>query len=370
MNDRLRGRATQQGTAAFMAGRAATTAPGHFRTFRGLSLSSIGMGTYLGNDDDATDELYRSAALRALELGINVFDTAINYRNQRSERALGRAIREAVANRGVERSQIVIATKGGFLPFDGSRPPDPQRYIEERFIRTGLCRPDEIVAGCHCMAPAFLASQLEQSLSNLGMETVDIYYLHNPETQFEQVSRLGFSRRLRAAFEFLESACASGKVGAYGVATWTGLRQPPSSEYSLSLAELVTVAKSIAGEKHHFQVVQLPLNAAMTDAYTKRTQTVGGRDLPLLQAAAELGIYVMTSASIMQGKLAGKLPARVPMAFRDLPSAAACALQLVRSTPGVGTALVGMKQLSHVEQIGGLARIPPAPPETIRQILG
>src|SRR5439155_23840451 len=56
-------------------------------------VSSLGNGTYLGRDDDWTDAAYTVAVRRALQLGINVVDTAINYRNQRSERAVGRALR-------------------------------------------------------------------------------------------------------------------------------------------------------------------------------------------------------------------------------------------------------------------------------------
>src|SRR4051812_34655809 len=126
-------RATPEGTAKFRD--ASGAAPGHFRqALGGLSLSSLGIGPYLGRDDAATDAAYAQSVRRALQLGINVIDSAINYRNQRSERAVGAAIRES----GVPREGIVLCTKGGYLPFDGARPHDHDAYLEKTFVKSGI----------------------------------------------------------------------------------------------------------------------------------------------------------------------------------------------------------------------------------------
>jgi aryl-alcohol dehydrogenase-like predicted oxidoreductase len=193
----LAGCATAEGTARFRD--ASGAARGHFRESLGVSLSSLGIGTYLGRDDTATDALYARSVRCALQLGINVVDSAINYRNQRSERAVGVALRES----GVPRDQIILCTKGGYLPFDGGRPHDVHAYLEETFINPGILRADEIVGGCHSLAPRFLDDQVERSRRNLGVSCIDLYYLHNPETQLREVSRAWFKRRLRAAFEAL-----------------------------------------------------------------------------------------------------------------------------------------------------------------------
>jgi len=86
--------ATPEGTARYVARFAGRVAQGHFRQAQGLWVSSIGLGTYLGDPDDATDRAYVEAVKRAVRLGCNVIDTAINYRFQRSERAIGQALRE------------------------------------------------------------------------------------------------------------------------------------------------------------------------------------------------------------------------------------------------------------------------------------
>src|SRR5262249_53013350 len=115
----LRGSATPTGTAAYRAGHVPSARHGQFREWRGLALSSVGIGTYLGSDDDETDAQYMAAVERALLSGINVTDSAVNYRHQRSERAVGRALGRVIADGRIAREGVVVATKGGFLPFEG-----------------------------------------------------------------------------------------------------------------------------------------------------------------------------------------------------------------------------------------------------------
>lgn len=344
----LKGRATSEGTAAYRAIQGAGAADGHFREWRGLSLSSVGTGTYLGPDDDATDALYETAVERAVLSGINVIDSAVNYRGQRSERAVGRALGRLVGAGRAAREGVVVATKGGFLPFDGPAPP-------------GLLRPGDLVAGCHCMTPRYLEDQIERSRVNLGLETIDIYYLHNPETQLGEVSRPVFMRRLRAAFELLEGAARDRKIGLYGTATWSGYRQPQAARDFLSLPDLVALAEEVGGPEHRFRVVELPYNLAMPEAFTLANQGAGREVVPLLEAASRLGVYVMTSASIYQGQLAKDLPPLIARFLPGLDTDAQRALQFVRSTPGVGTALVGMKTAAHVAEAARLCAVSPVP---------
>jgi len=355
------GRATPEGTDAYRHRSGRETVPEHFRSFAGCWLSSLGIGTYLGDEDPATDEQYRDAVIRALELGLNVVDTAVNYRHQRSERAIGQALSARVGKGALRREEVVVATKGGFIPFDGAAPRTPGVYFTETYVRPGIIAPDDVVAGCHCMTPRYLADQLERSRRNLGLETLDIYYVHNPETQLGEVDRAEFVKRIRAAFVFLESAVSEGKIGCYGTATWNGYRQPPTARDYLSLAELEKVARDAAGERHHFRVIQLPYNLSMSEAFTGANQTVDGEAVSLLEAARRLGIYVMVSASIYQGQLSRNLPAVLDENLPGLTTDAQRAIQFVRSTPGVGTALVGMRRVAHVEENAALARVAPVP---------
>jgi aryl-alcohol dehydrogenase-like predicted oxidoreductase len=353
-------KATPEGTRRYAQRLSSTTARGHFRERDGLLLSSIGLGTYLGRWDEHTDRSYQDAIRQAISVGCNVIDSAINYRFQRSERAIGAALKQLLDESKISRDEVVIATKAGFFPFDGEPPRDARSWIIENVIEKGLARSEDIVGGSHCMTPAYLEDQISRSLENLGLKTIDIYYVHNPESQLEAVSREEFGSRLRAAFEFLEKAANDDRIGCYGTATWNGYRQEPGSQGYLSLAEVTAIAREVGGEDHHFKVVQFPHNLAMPEAITLANQVVDGEPLSLLMAADRLGITVMCSASMLQAKLAQNLPPFVGQALKGLSTDAQRAIQFVRSTPGVTTALVGMSKRTHVDENMAAASVSPA----------
>ena len=357
---KLPGSATSDGTDRYRKRFDGKIPAEHFRQIETVWISSIGIGTYLGNYDDATDQEYHQAIIRAVESGCNVIDSAINYRLQRSERSIGTALKE-LATKGYGRDEIVIATKGGFLPYDGTPPKDARSYIEETFIKPGIAAAADIVSGCHCMTPKYLSNQLDCSLRNLDVECVDIYYVHNPETQLGKINREEFDNRLLKAFETLEEAVAAGKIRMYGTATWNAYRNDVDAKDYLALAQMVGLAEKAGGKKHHFKVIQLPLNLGMSEALSNANQQVGGKELTLLAAAQALGIAVMCSASVLQGQLTRNLPAIIGETFDGMDTDGQRALQFVRSTPGVTTALVGMKQLAHVDENLRTARIAPAP---------
>jgi len=361
----LPGHATAEGTRRFSERFRGVAAEGHFRFEQNLWLSSVGVGTYLGGPDEKTDRAYADAVARAVELGANVVDTAANYRFQRSERSVGEAMRR-LTEQGFAREEIVVCTKGGYLPFD-SRPPAGQEgvraYVEETFVRPGVVRLEDIVAGSHCMTPRYLAHQLAQSLRNLGLETVDVYYVHNPEAQLQSVAREEFERRLRAAFEQLERERAEGRLRFYGVATWNGFRAAAGARGHHALERMFELAREAGGDSHGFRFVQLPFNLAMPEALAAENQSYRGANVSLLEAAKALGVTVVASASILQGKVATGLPEQVREPLGSLSTDAQTAIQFVRSTPGVTTALVGMSRRAHVEENLRLARVPPASAE-------
>jgi aryl-alcohol dehydrogenase-like predicted oxidoreductase len=365
----LGGFATPEGTQRYRDRFAARAAEGHFRQHGGLWLSSLGVGTYLGENDAATDDLYARTVARTVELGANVVDTAINYRFQRSERSIAAALETLIQEGKLARDEVIISTKAGFLTPDGDYPPDPSAYFQEEYVRAGVLQPQDVVGGMHCMTPRYLEDQLQRSRRNLALETIDIFYLHNPEVQLQALPRPEFLRRIGAAFEKLEERVAVGWIGCYGTATWDGYRRPPTAPDYLALAELVQVAEQVAGKDHHFRVVQLPYNLAMPEAYFSPNQSVNGDTVPLLEAARRLGVTVFASASILQGKVARALPGELRTLFNgNLETDAQCALQFVRSTPGIGAALVGMRQLAHVEENLRLVEKPLAPPEKFDQL--
>jgi aryl-alcohol dehydrogenase-like predicted oxidoreductase len=364
----INGHATLEGTARYRERLKERAAARHFRPEQNLWLSSVGIGTYLGDADERTDRLYTEAVTRAVELGVNVIDTAANYRFQRSERSIGAALESLTAGGVCARDEVAVCTKGGYLPFDGEPPVDVRRYVEETFIRPGLAQFSDFAGGSHCMTPGYLQSQIDQSLKNLRLQTVDVYYLHNPESQLGPVDREEFERRLRAAFELFEQNMADGKIRAYGAATWNGFRASEDSREYLSLARMVELAREAGGDAHGFRFVQLPFNLAMPEALVAANQTVEGEQVSLVEAAGALGVTVVASASILQGKVARGLPRHIREPLGSLATDAQTAIQFVRSAPGVTTALVGMSRREHVEENLQLARVEPVRPEDFQKL--
>src|SRR5947199_6678317 len=125
------GHATTWGTAPSSNRCPQLRSAGHFRRpehvpgASHLWLSSIGLGTYLGEPDDATDQAYVEATVTALRSGINLRDTAINYRHQRSERNIGSALSQLLRAGELNRDEVFVCTNAGYLSLDGVMPEDP-----------------------------------------------------------------------------------------------------------------------------------------------------------------------------------------------------------------------------------------------------
>ena len=350
--------ASKESTTRYANGFSGRAANGHFREAQGLIVSSIGIGTYLGNPDAKTDEAYTAAVVAAAQNGVNFIDAAINYRFQRSERSVGAALVQ-LEEKGFSRDQLVLCTKAGYLTPDGKLPSDPNRYFFEEYIQRGIFQAKDIAAGSHCMAPRFLQDQLARSLSNMGVDCVDVFYLHNPETQLGEIPKAQFLTRVRDAFQFLEATASKGKIQFYGMATWNGFRQEASTRDAIQLAEIVSIAREIAGDKHRFRFVQLPFNLGMTEALTLGNQLMDGKTLTIMEAASELDVTLIASASLLQGQVASNLPSFVADAL-GLEADAERALQFVRSAPGITTALVGMSRIEHVAANAKLVSVPSA----------
>jgi aryl-alcohol dehydrogenase-like predicted oxidoreductase len=319
----------------------------YFRAFGDCVVSSIGLGTYLGEAMDTADERYHDAIVEALESGINLVDTAINYRNQRSERVVGDAIRDS----DVDREAVVVASKGGYVPFEGERPPEPGQFIREQYLDTGIIDESDLVAGQHCIAPDYLDDQLDRSLDNLGLDALDLYYVHNPETQLKDHDAETVYDRLEAAFERLEERRAAGDICHYGVATWECFRVAQDHSAYLSLPEVVRRARAAAdaagAETTGLQAIQLPFNVFMSDAFTQESHEGPDGPQSALWFANDAGLDVFTSASLGQGRLAREIPGEVSEQLSG-DTIAQRAINFARSAPGVTSALVGMGSPEHV----------------------
>lgn len=347
-NKPIPGHATLEGTQRF-ASRHAENISDHYRTIGELSLSDLGIGTYIGTLDEETDQRYTDAIIRAVERGINVIDTAINYRFQRSERSVAKALAQLIGDKKISRDEVVVCTKGGFIPYDNEPPKKPMDWWDKNLFENHIIAPGDIVADCHCIHPNYLRNQIQTSLENLGLETIDVYYLHNVETELVEISPDELEEKIRLAFEALEEEAEKGRIRRYGLATWDAFRVSPEEPQHQSLSRMIQIAHSVAGEKHHFKVIQFPFNFLFREAATASTQEWRGDRVPLLRMLNELDFMAMSNVPLLQGKLLGKLPSEIAPLFPDAKDDVHRALAFASSAPGISSTLVGMSRLPHVD---------------------
>lgn len=357
----LPGRATTEGTLHFS--RRQPCEGDHFSRPDELWLSSIALGTLRGHPGGIDDLLYRSVVGDFFDWSGNVLNTALSDRMQTSERAVGQALSRAIREGKVNRNEIVVVTKGGALTpnseFAGN-PAGAQQDLYSSYLTSGILDPSEVVRG-HSMAPGFLLDQIRRSRENLGLETIDYYLVQEPEIQLRQLGADGFRSALSKTFEALESAVENGWIGAYGLATWDGFLLPDSDRSHLSIVDLFDIALEVGSADHHLRVLQLPFGLAMGEGAVRESQLgPDGHSRAILESLRKTGTVVMASAPLYAGRLIGRVPGFVRKAFPEAPSDATAALQFVRSSPSITTAVVGMREASHVEDNMRLREIPRA----------
>ena len=369
---RVPGRATLAGTRRYVDRMTARrnekglpTAEDHFVRPDELWLSSLSLGTLRGDPGGIDDLLYRSVVGDLLEGGVNVFNTALSDRMQTSERAIGHALRRAIAEGVVRRDEIVVVTKGGALTPEPERAgsyTSAQRDLYETYIDSGIVSPDDVYRG-HSIDPGFLLNQIERSRTNLGLETLDCYLIQEPEIHLKDRGVDGFKDALKAAFEALETAVQRGWIGAYGLCTWEGFLVPDTDRNHLGIVEVFQAALDVGQADHHLRAIQLPYGLAMGEGVALDSQLgPDGHSRAILDSLRETGTAVFASAPLYGGRLIGRVPEFVQRALPEAPGQALSALQFARSTANVTSVVSGMREAAHVEENLRLVGIPRADP--------
>lgn len=330
-HDLISGFATEAGSKLFSAKFGKTTCS-FYNTVEGIRISNLGLGTHGGGANKKTDHEYFLAVCSAVSQGVNLVDTSINYRSQRSEITIGNALRLLSKQNPDLREGLIIGTKGG--------------YVVPGAVSARLLKLRKLSNTLHSIDPDFIDDQILRSRRNLGLKTIDIYYLHNPEVQLRYVDKSELMSRLRRVFERLEMSVSDGHIRYYGVATWSGLRQG-----LFEIEDLAAIACAVAGNTHRFRFVQLPINLGMPEAISHDEKSRS-----IVKRASYAGINVIVSAPLLQGRLSRDLPVALQHLLPKLKSDAQRALQFARSIPGVTSALVGMRKKIHVSENLELSR--------------
>jgi len=331
----------------------------------GLIFSKLGLGTF--NKEPYKEENYVfhyiAAVKEAVKNGINLIDTASNYRYGQSEKEIGEALAELYDEGAVKREELIICSKGGFVQLDYPFPENPYTWIDENIINNKLATKEEIELDQHCMTPDYLEWSCRRSLENLGVESLDIYYLHNPEMQILKLGEKNFYKNIEKIFKRFEKLADEGLFKYYGVAVWNGFMSEINE--NIEIEKLVECAKKVGGENHRFKYIQTPFNMGKTTAYTTYTQKVNGEDCTILQAAYRLGLGVISSSSLLQMNLFKKSFTAETGVILDnsmtLKSDIQLALQFVRSTPGIVSGLFGSRVPVNIQQNCEISKIKAVP---------
>lgn len=360
MEVRIAGFATMEGTDGFA--KRADSRQDFYTMANDLIFSSLGLGTFRKEPyrEENYMKSYEESVIEGIKNGCNVIDTAINYRYQESEKEVGRALKKLFSAGHAKRDELIVCSKAGFIPLEFPFPSNPYAWIEKEMLANELATKEEIIIDQHCLSIPFLEWSLERSLENLGLETLDIFYVHNPETQLGYISKEALHVKMEKVFEWLEEKVDEGKIKAFGIATWNGfIYEQEHTEY-LSLLELVGLANKVRGKDHHFDYIQLPYNLGKTQAYSFSSQALeDGTFYSAIGAAKKLGLHVITSSSLLQMNLFQKEFSEHMMLLlgKELDSNVKRGLQFVRSASGVTCSLFGAIDPNHVKHNLELSKV-------------
>ena len=282
----ISGYATKSGTANYF--KAFPTV--QTNTINDLTCAQAGFGSYR---TVLNDVVHQQALAQSLRSGINLIDTSSNYGDGASEELIGSVIGDQIAAGRLSRDQIIVVTKGGYL--QGENYAISQARTAEGKPWLDLVRYSQGLE--HCIHPEFLKDQLDRSLSRLGLETADVFLLHNPEyflgwakkADIEVAeARAEYYQRIKQAFKYLETEVKSGRIKRYGISSNSFPNYPDSYDFT-SLEKVLEVAESVSAD-HHFKVIQFPMNLLETGPATAINQSNGRT---LLDLAHEKGLMTL-----------------------------------------------------------------------------
>ena len=252
---------------------------------------------------DTDESEHRNALAKALRDGCNLIDTSTNYMDGDSERLVGAVLTELVRKGELKREEVIVVSKIGYVQGQNLKAAEARE-------RSGKPYPEMVKYGegiWHCLHPEFLADQLELSIDRLGLATLDVGLLHNPEyflsdahhREQADLPRLRdqFYTRLLKAFAYFETQVAAGRLRYYGVSSNTCTAEPGDPE-ATSLSRILEAARAAAQSTgsagHHFKVLQCPMNLFESGAVLTPNTGPGERQTVLDLAQAE-GLAVLVN---------------------------------------------------------------------------
>jgi aryl-alcohol dehydrogenase-like predicted oxidoreductase len=301
----------------------------------GLEVSEIGFGGWaIGGSWGPQSEADSVAALnRALDLGVNVIDTAAGYGDGKSERIIGSVLKQ-------RRDSVIVATKTP--PIDGPWPPSPYCQVSQRY-------------------PAkYIRENVEQRLRNLGTDRLDILQLHtwtrawnaNPEP-FEVLRELKKEGKIRFAGVSTPEHDQNSVIGLMR-GGWVDVVQVI---YNIFEQEPAAELLPAAAETGTGIIVRVVFDeGSLTGKWTKDTKFPEGDFRRSYFEGDRLGRAIDRAARVAR---------EVEGTGYTLPQAA---LAFALSHSAVGTVIPGMRNLLQAEANCGVSDLPAMTPELQKRL--
>ncbi len=237
-------------------------------------------------------------------------------------------LKDLISKRFISREEIIVVSKIGYVQGNNLSRAEAREQAGKAF-------PEMVKYGegiWHCLHPEFLEEQLTLLLDRLGLATLDICLLHNPEyflsdaknrnlsikaIQLEDL-RQEFYRRLEQAFIYFESQVAAGRIQYYGVSSNTCTAKPDNHE-ATSLSRMLEAALGAAQQagqaQHHFRVLQLPMNLLEAGALlSHNTGKDHSQTVLSLASEKEIAVLVNRPLNAIPGKGGGMIRLADPQA--------------------------------------------------------
>jgi len=364
--------ASLEGTKSFASRHSASE--NFFSSNDSFYISSISQGGFSPEPYREENYLFsfKDAFVKSVELGGNYFDSSLFFRYTKSSLELGEALGEIFARGLAVREEVVLGAKAGFIPFCYPMPKNPYSWIEDELVKKGICEPSDILSDQYALNPEFLEFTLLKSLETLGVKGIDIFYIQNPEFLKGEVGGDEFEKRVRRAFEACEEFVSKGIIKSCGITTWNGFFYEPEHPEYLSLQKIVSIAKSIAGDKHSFKYIQFPYGLGKVHAATLKTQDVGGKKTTLFEAGAELGVDMITLSPFLRMNIFKKpfSPSFRALCGGEAMSDIQRALLFASSNGFALSSVFGAIEPAHVEHNFEIKNIDKIPSKNYAKIFG
>lgn len=304
----LSGNATAAGTKKFAL--CSDLPENAFASVFGLSLTKIGLGTYIPTATPDALAQQGSALEALLHAGCNVVDCAPNYGLGRIEEVVGLSLHRAIKKGIVAREELFITTKAGLVPENAP------------FAQDFPLGPED-----SCYDPEYMTVSLEHSLQQLHLETVDCIFIHNIEL-LKLSQPQAFPTLLHNLGERMESLVSRGIAQCWGISSWSGFRVRELDAAYISIADI------LQHRWRHLRYLQMPFGLWGNEALTVQSQN--GESILTFPH----GLAIFANSPLLQGELITALPP----AFS--PEEAIC---FTRDTPGISVTLLGMRQAKHIQ---------------------